>query len=322
MAVAPAAAEIPVLAYLTVGLLALLAWVVLRGLRSIWIYTIGSVFLAIADVGISTGIFGKVHPFGFLKDANTTVMNNLERAATGSEHAVGYLFHGAAVIQGWIAKELFHLAADVWGWATWLQNSHLPRWVKAMIIAAVPPLVIPLIARALAGVHPTRLTRIAQYRIGITRRQVKAMIAAALATAGALAPGLPNIWPRVKGFERDLTGIWRRLRRLEALLGVTGAALLVARALGLGSARCVRSGNIGRAARRWCGLDNLIVDALMADLAFTAGTISLVELAKATQKAAPLVATSLVYYADEITIGVDEAEKIGKRALAILDTIA
>lgn len=322
MAAAPAAAEVPVLAYIAIGLLALLSWIVLRGLRAVWVYTFGTIFEAIGGVGIPTGVFGTIHPLGFLKSVDRAMLNTLEHLAVKSEHAVGYLFHGAAVIQGWIARELLGLAEDVWGWATWLQHSHLPRWVKALIYAAVPPLVIPLVAKLLAGIHPTKLTRLIVNKIGLTRAQVKAMIATAIAAAGTVVLPLPHVWPRIKQLERDRANIWKRLRRLEGLLGATGAALLVARALGLSSVRCVKTGNIGRAARRWCGLDNLIVDALLADLAFTAGAISIVELAKATQKAAPLVATGMVAGTEGLTITVAEAEQMGKRALAILESLA
>ena len=278
MAAPAAAAEIPVLAYVTVGLLALLAWAVLRGLRSTWLYTFGYILDQLAGIPIPIP-FHTLHPFGFLERVNREVLNALEAGASRSEHAVGYLFHGAAVIQGWIAKELFHLAADVWGWATWLQRSHLPIWVKAVIYAAVPPLVLPLIARALSGVHPTHLTRVIAQRIGLTRSQVKALIAAALAGAGAIALPLPHVLPRLKRLEREALHEGKRLRRLERLLGATGAALLVARALGLGSIRCLRDGNIGRAARAFCGLDQAIVDGLLAGLVVLEIPFSIEELA-------------------------------------------
>jgi hypothetical protein len=314
-------AEAPVLAYLTVGLLAAVAFVVCLGMRAVWIHTFGYILTELADLLDFNIGFIHVHWGGLLRRVDHTVLNTLHGMARRSEHAMGYLFHGAAVIQGWVAQELAGLAHDVYGWAAWVQHAHLPRFVKAMIYSLVPPLLVPLIRRELAAFHPTHLTRVIHYRLGLSRRQVQAMIAAAIAGAGAIALPLPHVMPRLRDLERSRVNIWKRLTRLEKLLGVTAFAAAMARVLGLGSARCLRDGNIGRAARRWCGLDPSLVEALLADLALVAGTLSIVELAKETQRVAPIVATSLVYLADESPISVAEAQAIGQRALDILEQL-
>jgi hypothetical protein len=263
VAVAPAAGAAVELSYVAVGLLAALAFVVCVGLRVSWEHTLGYILDEIASVRLPLGIG---HPFGFLNAVNKTVLNSLAIAATKSEHAMGYMFHGAAVILGWMARETVGLARDVYGWMEWFQHTHLPRWVKALIYATVPALLLPRVAKLLHGVHPTQLTRIIERRIGLTRRQVKAMIAAALATAGAVTLPLPHVLPRLRRLEHGLSIDRKRLRRLEKLLGATGAAVLVARALGVGSWRCIKDGNIGRAARAVCGWPTWLLDGLLAGL--------------------------------------------------------
>jgi hypothetical protein len=321
MAVAPAAGEAPVLGYIAIGLLACAGWLVFLGLRFGWSHTFGALLTAMANVKIDLGWFGSVHPLGFLNDANRAVLNALQYGIDHSEHAMGYMFHGAAVIQGWIARELVGLARDTLAWADWIQHAHLPRWLKAAIYAAIPPLLIARLVRAAVAAELPHLTRVTIKRIGISRKTLAGLLAAAIAVA---FPGAIRPWAlrhRLGKLERDTTSLWKRVGRLEKLLGATSAALLVARALGLSSARCIRSGNIGRAARRFCGLDNLLVDALLADLAFTVGAISIVELAKVLQKVAPLTAASLVVLVEEIPISAAEAEAIGKRTLATLESI-
>jgi hypothetical protein len=55
----------------------------------------------------------------------------------------------------------------------------------------------------------------------------------------------------------------RRLTRLEKLVGVGATALAMSRVLGLPNWRCLTHGNIGRAARHFCGLDKWLVDLLL-----------------------------------------------------------
>jgi len=277
---APAAAEVPVLAYLVVGLLALLGWAVCRGLRGVWINTLGLMLLALADVLKYDRAFIHIDFGGPIRALNTTVLNAITSTGQKFEHSAGYFFHGAAIIQGWAARELVGLARDVLAWGTWLQHSHLPKWVKALIYAAIPPLLILRLVKAAIAANLPHLGRVVVTKVthSVTHTVTRIMHA----TTGAVAiPGwvirLPH---RVGRLERDLTNVWKRLRKLELLLGATGAAVLVARALGVGSARCIRSGNIGRAARRWCGLDSAIVTALLAGLVVLEGQISLEEFAR------------------------------------------
>lgn len=147
----------------------------------------------------------------------------------------------------------------------------------------------------------------------------KALAGTAAAVAGHALPHAPawtppwaKIWKDIKSVRKDLL-YWTT---------ATGAAVLVARAIGGVSARCVKRGNIGKFARRLCGLDSLIADALLADLAFVAGTISIVDFAKALQKAAPVTAGSMALLVDELSYTEKELEAYAKRALKVLESVA
>src|SRR5205085_3709755 len=76
---------------------------------------------------------------GPIRALDDTVRNALVKGATKAEHLAGYFFHGCAVIARWMARETEQLAGDTLAWATWFQNAHLPKYVKAMIYAAFPP---------------------------------------------------------------------------------------------------------------------------------------------------------------------------------------
>ncbi len=96
--------------------------------------------------------------------------------------------------------------------------------------------------------------------------------AVAVAAAGAIGLALPGhiALPRLWG--ETVTGIRKRLRRLEKLATTVGLATAIAGVLGLGTNwRCLTRGNIGRVSRALCGIGpraledllGLLVDALI-----------------------------------------------------------
>lgn len=276
---APAAAEVPVLAYLVVGLLALVCWIVLRGLRGIWLYTFGAIFDAIGGFKVPTGLFGSVHPLGFLKTLNREILNTIGAAAAKSEHTMGYMFHGVAMIQGWIARELVGLAVDVYAWADWFQHSHLPRWLKAAIYAAVPPLLIARLVRAAIDARLPHLLRTTV--INTTHSVTHTVVRVVRATAGAVAipPWVIRLPWRIGHVERQLPGVWRRLRRLEKYLGATGAVALVTAAIAKLGLQWIRCANVTKAGRAACRTDGSLLDSLLADTLAIVSVMSVVEFA-------------------------------------------
>lgn len=278
MAVA-GAGEVPVLAYITIGLLAAVAWVVCLGLRSAWQYTFGFILSELASVRIPIPFGHDIHPLRQFDAINNTVLNALHDAAQKSEHAMGYLFHGAAVIQGWMAREIVGIAEDVYGWGSWLQNVHLPRWGKALLYATFPPALIARLIKAGADAHLPRITRTIVVReIPEVVTRVKRI---AVASAGAVPiPGwVIHLPKRVGRLEREVPSIWKRLRRVERLAGATGAValmLIALRKLGLNWVRCR---NVGRFGKRVCGMDGSLLDTLLTDSLAIISVLSVVEFA-------------------------------------------
>jgi hypothetical protein len=277
---AAGAAEVPVLAYLAIGLLAMLAWLVSRGLHSVWVHTFGVVFNAIGGVKIPTSPFSSVHPFGFVEDASNSVANAFLAIARKSEHTMGYFFHGAAVIQGWAARELLGLARDTLAWATWLQHAHLPRWVKALVYAAVPPLLIIRLVKAAIAANLPHLGRVVVTRVEHT--VVTHVTRIIHATAGAVAiPGWAIRLPgRVGHLEHDLASVRARLRSLEKYAGATGAVALFAAAIAKLGLRWIRCRNVTRAGKAICATDTSLLDSLLGDALLIVSAVSVVEFAK------------------------------------------
>lgn len=146
------------------------------------------------------------------------------------------------------------------------------------------------------------------------------------AVAGAVAGAAGAVLPHAPALPNPFADIRKKLGSLRKDLvywtTATGAAVLVARALGGVTAKCVKKGNIGKAARAFCGLDSLIANAILADLAIMTGTLSLVEFAKQLQRAEPLIATSLAYLVDDIGMAKDDVEAIARRSLAVVESLA
>jgi hypothetical protein len=90
--------------------------------------------------------------------------------------------------------------------------------------------------------------------------------AIALAAAGVLAPTLPRVKPLAWPWGLTPTAIRRRLHRVEGLLGVSAMAVAVAAVLRV-SPRCLTDGNVGRVARRLCGMPTRWLDDVLGLIA-------------------------------------------------------
>lgn len=262
-----------------VGLLGLLMVLVCIALRGVWIHTLGYVFLKLAAVDIPLGRLGHPHPFGKLKQWDADVLNFLLRQQENGSAIAGYFFHAAAILLGWMARELRDLAAATLHALGTLERAHLPKWTKAMLYALFPPALIARLVRAAIAANWPKVGHAIIHSRGITRAQVRRMIAAAVGTAGAIAFPWPKINRRFRRLERDRANIWKRLRRVEALIGVTAFAAVLAKTLGLRSVRCLKDGNIGRGARAFCAADSGLIGSLLGDLLAILGIVSVVEFA-------------------------------------------
>jgi hypothetical protein len=259
-----------------------------------------------------------LHPLRFLKAYDVAVQNDIEGRLEKSHRAMGYFFHGAAIILEWTAREVAGLAADTLHFGQTLSHVRLPRLTRAMIIAAFP---LPWLARRVAAlirahaVHTTRtvVTRVERTTVQRVTRLVKA-------TAGAVAiPGV--LWgtlPRLRGLERWRNRTGARLRNLERGIAGVSAVALVGTALarlGLNWIRCRRVGKVGKAV---CGMDSQLLGSLLADATLIIGTISLVELTRGTQRLMPAITDATGYLVREAPdVWTDQPRDVIRDALAL-----
>lgn len=100
------------------------------------------------------------------------------------------------------------------------------------------------------------------------------------ATAAAIAVPVPGGIPWRNPLDALRRAHGKRLKRVEALLGVAAFAVVLSRVLGV-SVKCLKpSGNVGKTARRLCGLNAGLLDALLLGTTLLAGPMSIVTFAE------------------------------------------
>lgn len=212
--------------------------------------------------------------------------------------AVGW-FAGLSTYVKVMALAPMNAAATSWAFGWWLVHTEIPRIARAHTkhaeqTATHADAVAEAALKRSAGLaksHPGKVTQ-----VEITRIEKVAMPHAgewswihnhwkALTQAITAPTTLPGIIaaPRVADIagwtRRNLRWHTRRIARLETLLGAAGLTAVLARVLGVTS-RCLRSGNLGRTARRVCGMDTGLLDELLLGGVAIVGAISVVEFAE------------------------------------------
>ena len=281
MAVAPAAPEILVVSDLLIGFVFLVTFAVLAGI--LWTYrnTFGWLFETIGNVSVgSYPIVGTIRPFRILLAIDHAFVSALGAAAAKQEQLAGRFFHAAAVVQGWIVRELRDFAVEVWKWRSWLEGAFIPAYLAAKIAAAVKGIGTTKVVKIAARATATTVERVVTKRIGITRADVEALIRKAVAATGAIAVPIPHILPRLRDLERTAENDAKRLRRLGWAGAFTGAVGLVLAALARLGLNWIRCRNVKDAGRAVCRLDTSLLNELLTDGLLFFGAVSVVEFAK------------------------------------------
>jgi hypothetical protein len=267
-------------------LIFVVCWMLLTAYKS----TLGALLGLLADA-LNVSILGQ-HPFAFISDGikafDSAINASLGQAMIGTKLVFAKVLHAHAIL--W--HDLTGAVADL-AEATEKQFRHLPR---AVIESIIPAWVYPLrttvhflqklLARVEAKVAslPRLVTNTVTHETTKVITKVEKVTVVKVKAAAVAIPraiGIPL--PRVGALERDVRGIDARIRDL--LHKVSGAAIAAAvataiGALGLSWARCSRVKKLGKAV---CGLDDKLLDSLLADALVLASTISIVELAKECQ---------------------------------------
>lgn len=287
MALAPLIPEgaggIGVIGAITVGLLALLAWMVCYGLLYGWKHTFGALIDAITSLLTIHTPLGSIN-FGWpLDQLNNAVQHALSVGVKDSEKAMGLFFHAAGVIVGWMVNYMLATATVMEHAIGWLIHVYIPgraSWAASLLY---PPALIAKIVRSIIAKELPHIGRQAKavahdattviYRpVKVFGRRLtkaeKAILALAAAVAGlgghVLHPGhtlsLPKTW---YGLTKRLAKLERRMHRAEGWLAAGVLAVAMANVLGI-SAKCLRGkGNVARVARRLCGLPATAIEDLL-----------------------------------------------------------
>lgn len=189
-----------------------------------------------------------------------------------------YIDRFGAQALGW-PIELFRLT-------DWLLTVEIPK-----LVTALPNAVTRIVHQTVTRVVKVERTVVKFPKL--SRAQVRSAVAAALGTLvvpflpelrwirshfHALTAVLPHTIPLQWG--RTVTGIRKRLRRLERLTaaGVAVGAVAAALAkLGVGWIRCRKVGRVGR---QICGMDEGLLESLLGDAVAIFSVVSVVEFAK------------------------------------------
>jgi hypothetical protein len=297
------AAEIPVGAALAIGVLFFVSWAISRGLLGAWRVTFGYLLEQLAGILSFSVLHVHVNLGGPLTAIDNKIQGALGAAAAKSEHGMGYFFHAAAKIQLWIVRQFYEMGAEIYDAYHWLRHVHVPNvttivrqqalpraLIHRYVDALIQPWIVKLQRAARAAAHGAEVVitqRIELPHLGEWQwlhRHWKALTEViAGAGLGAVAGALPwvHVFPRLRSLERWETATKRRLRRVEALLGVSALAAAMANVLGLPNWRCLTRGNVGRTARALCGLPTNVLNdllGLLLDFALVADICQVVEL--------------------------------------------
>lgn len=238
-----------------------------RGLLVMWQNTFGWMLLGIAGfLNYSKSVFHVHIGFDFghvFVAANNGVVNRLEAWIKTSEEGMARTIRAMTAVAEAGIKASEWLARETAQTFEWLVHVHLPRWAKVALFPVLWPILLPKILRALLPHIRTLVIK----PVKVIERAIPQKVVQVFKFAGAAALpgvlGLPHIRADIRGLTRRWARIERRLRRMEALLGVTGLAIAMANVLGLPNWRCLTRGNVGRVARHLCGLPARAIEDLL-----------------------------------------------------------
>jgi hypothetical protein len=254
---------------MVVGLFfAIVGYLAARGLLATWTHSLGFVLQwmgthlrikiplpHIRDIHIDVG-----KPF---READHAIITALQTWAAGAEIEMGFFLHGAGRLATLTAEAIDHLAHETAETFDWLAHRHIPKRVTHAVALAFPFVRLQrMIAHAIAHAIPAVRKEIHTVTHEVTH-EITHVIRRAAPVVLPIPLGLPRIRAEIRGLTKRNLRITKRLHRLEGLLGVAAMAAAMANVLGLPNWRCLTRGNIGRAARHFCGLDKWLVDLLL-----------------------------------------------------------
>lgn len=274
-------------------LFAVLAIFLLVAISVVYKSTLGAVIFELAKVlnavKVPTYFFGSYRPFGFLAAILTgidnAVLNGLGKAIEANKWAFHQMLHMESSAWQYMSHALAEVAESTDRAFDYLVHHKL----KVLIAVATGGLsvAVPLLEQQVKYLFkqlshvPHALARVVYRDVphALTKAE-EAAIAALVAVPAAIAGAGRIALPGLRRIEREQSQVAKWIREHAGLLTVTGAVGLVIAALaklGLGWTRCDKVGRLGKAV---CGMDESLLESLLAGALVVASSVSIVELAR------------------------------------------
>lgn len=264
-----------------------IAWSTNAAYRS----TFGALLGKIVDLTRDVNVLG-YHPFRWLArdldHLNHYILNQLGNAVVGSAHA----WHAVVGQAAAFVHETMDVIADL-AETTAHELAHLRRSVIPTVVgnllgplaAIVYALRKQIAALAVVVAHlPRTITHEVTHQLQPAAAKITNVTKVIVQSAAFTIPGAAGIpLPRAGRLEREVKGIDELLRDALRKVSTPVIAAIVATtvgALGLGHSRCSR---VDRLNKSICGMDEGLLEALIADTLIIASTLSLVEFANYCQ---------------------------------------
>ena len=259
-------------AVLLIGAFFLLATaLILRGMLAGYSYSFGSMFAWLAAHlrvrlpkpwgGHFTVNIGA--PFGVIDDV---IVKTLQKGIADTEKYLAYTWHAAEKLLRYMTQAIDSLAKETAATFEWLVHVRL----RAILAAMNPALLVPIL---LSKLLPALLQHVRSGTVRIVHtieHTVTHTVTRVVRSVPAVVPGvrgLPGLRKEVYGLTKRWSRINARLRKVEALFGVAAMAAAMANVLGLPNWRCLTRGNVGKTARRLCGMPSHWLDDVLGLLA-------------------------------------------------------
>lgn len=259
-------------------LLALLAFAVTLGMQKGWAASFGQLFYwlaaqidklpSITVVGRTLGFGGVAHA---IRAASDSVYHWLGQAVQHTSGPWVAFTHYMADVLAKPAQQVALATADVLHTLTILRTQVIPRMIAAKV-AWIPAHLARLSSQvaSLAARAPVHIVKEIN-DVAIPKVKVVVMQAAALP------------FPRIGRVEREAGALGKRIDKLARRVAPAALAAAIVATVARTSWRWVRCGKVRKVGRQVCGMDDSMLDSLLADTVLIAGTISLVEFARGLQ---------------------------------------
>lgn len=292
------------------GLLAACAFLI--ALSYAYNYSIGAFLQLLAhlfDKAVIRGPFGLKVGLGFIGDAIRSIDNNIRAMIGSGIQKTEYAWHrflqwNANAFSG-IGKVMGEYTHDVAvAWHT-LRHATIPNLIHA-VTRPITQLVHNTITnvshvRKYVTTEVTHVTKVIRPTVTKTLPEIIKIVrvsAKAIAAAPGIATTIPRIALRDVAELRGYTA--KQLRRIARTLTPAGIAGLLVAALGSLGLGWVRCSKVGRAGKALCGLNENLLQSILADALLIASTISIVELAKECQDFTATVEEPLKLFVREL----------------------